>query len=95
MSNFIQEGSIIAIHPGFYLVQMINDGHITEFELAEKLNITLEKLYAILNGEASLTQTLADKIALCSSTSSELWVNLQNNFNENIALIDQSKLELK
>ena len=88
MSNKIVEyKDLIAFHPGQYIEELIEDYNVTQKEFAERLGISEIKLYKLVNGEESISNDIARKLAKVTNISMITWLNLQNVYDVKIAEI--------
>lgn len=69
-------------HPGIYLKDYINELKITNEEFSNKLDISNADLSLILEGKKSITKDIALKISNLLGTSVDVWVNLQNQYDD-------------
>lgn len=77
MSNKLLAG-LRPVHPGEILREDVFPGlNRPMAELARLLGTSRTTLYAIMNGEQSITSDMALKIAKLIGTSPEMWLNLQ------------------
>lgn len=88
MSIFIESEGITAFHPGYYLKEMIEDRGESEKDYAIKLGITPHKLGTLLQGDDSITEDIAKKIAKLLGGTEEYWLRLQTAFDEKKALLN-------
>ena len=88
MSNKIVEyKDLIAFHPGQYVEELIEDYNVTQKEFAERLGISEIKLYKLVNGEESISNDIARKLAKITNISIITWLNPQNAYDVKIAEI--------
>ena len=88
MSNKIVEyKDLIAFHPGQYVEELIEDYNVTQKEFAERLGISEIKLYKLVNGEESISNDIARKLAEITNISMITWLNLQSIYDVKIAEI--------
>ena len=86
MSNKIVEyKDLIAFHPGQYVEELIEDYNVTQKEFAERLGISEMKLGKLVNGEESLSNDIAEKLANITNISMKTWLNLQNAYDIKMA----------
>ena len=79
MSNEIVESKdLIAFHPGQYVEELIKEYNVTQKEFAERLGISEMKLGKLVNGEESISNDIARKLAKITNISIITWLNLQN-----------------
>ena len=88
MSNKIVEyKDLIAFHPGQYVEELIEDYNVTQKEFAERLGVSEIKLCKLVNGEESISNDIARKLAKITNISIITWLNLQNAYDVKIAEI--------
>lgn len=86
MTNKIVEyKDLIAFHPGQYVEELIEDYNLTQKEFAERLGISEMKLYKLVNGEESISNDIARKLAKITNISIITWLNLQNAYDVKVA----------
>ena len=79
MSNEIVESKdLITFHPGQYVEELIEEYNVTQKEFAERLGISEMKLGKLVNGEESISNDIAEKLAKVTNISMITWLNLQN-----------------
>lgn len=77
MANKLLAG-LRAVHPGEVLREDILPAlNTSKREIACLLGTSRQSLYAILNGEQSVTADMACRIGKLTGTSPEMWLNLQ------------------
>lgn len=69
--------SPVAIHPGEFLQDYIEEYHITQIELALRTGVSKKIINEIINGKNSITETMAVKLSKVFPLSVEYWLNLQ------------------
>ena len=94
MSNYIEYKDTIAIHPGFYINEIVKENGLTHEDFAKRLDITPQNLSLLINGEQSLTIDIAMKLSKMLGTSVEYWLNLQNSYDA-LESVFKSELEMK
>lgn len=65
------------IHPGEFLMEMLDELGITAYALAKAIGKAPIQVSRILSGKSSVTADMARLIAEALNTSPELWLNLQ------------------
>ena len=68
------------IHPGEILADEIKEIGITAANLAEKLNVSKNRIYQIINEQRSITADTAIRLSIFFGTTAEFWLNLQNSY---------------
>ncbi len=77
-NKIIESKDLIAFHPGQYIEELIEDYNLTQKEFAERLGISEMKLGKLVNGEESISNDIARKLAKVTNISMITWLNLQN-----------------
>ena len=91
MSNVNEYKYIVAFHPGYYIANIIEDMGISRAEFAAKIGTTAKTLGQIINGQANISNDLANKLSVMIGTSAEVWLNLQDTYNQKLIEIQQAK----
>ena len=65
------------IHPGEHLALELNELRMSAAELARQIDVPVNRITAIINGERGVTADTALRLARFFRTSPELWMNLQ------------------
>ena len=68
------------IHPGEILKDMLEDREWTQTELAERMHRPLQLINGIINGRKGITADTALDLAEVFDMSPEFWVNLESNY---------------
>ena len=76
MSNIKAYKDIVAFHPGYYILDLIEDMEISQAEFAVGIGTTAKTISKLVNG----TDDLAKKLSVMTGTSIDLWQNLQNRY---------------
>lgn len=88
MTNKINEyKDLIAFHPGQYVEELIEEYNVTQKEFAERLGISEMRLGKLVNGEESISNDIARKLAKVTNISMITWLNLQHVYDVKIAEI--------
>ena len=88
MSNKIVEYKVlIAFHPGQYLGELIEDYEMTHKEFAERLGVSEMTLSKLVDGDESISNDIARKLAKITNISMITWLNLQNVYDVKMAEI--------
>ena len=86
MTNKIIEcKDLIAFHPGQYIGELIEDYNMTQKEFAEKLGLSPKAISKLVNGEESITNDIAQKLAELTNISMKTWLNLQTSYDTKVA----------
>jgi antitoxin HigA-1 len=65
------------IHPGEHLAQELKELSISAAELARQIDVTVNRVTGIINGQRAITADTALRLGHWFGTSSEFWLNLQ------------------
>lgn len=88
MTNKIVEfKDLVAFHPGQYVEELIEEYNVTQKEFAERLGISEMELGKLVNGEESISNDIARKLAKVTNISMITWLNLQHIYDVKIAEI--------
>lgn len=83
----------IAIHPGEHLADVLDGANMSQKELSDRIGLTKETINNIIKGRNSVTPETAIKLERVFGISASFWNNLQSNYEETLAYIeDQKKL---
>lgn len=91
MSNIMNYRDIMAFHPGYYVAEIIEDMGVTQAEFAVRMGTTSKTLSQLVNGQANISNDLAQKLSTMLGTSIEFWLNLQTAFDEKVIEINKEK----
>ncbi len=89
MSNLIEYKDIVAFHPGYYIADIIEDMGVSQAEFATRMGITAKTLRKLINGQVNIYNDLAKKLSVMMGTSPEVWLNLQNAYDQKLMEIMQ------
>ena len=89
MSNLIEYKDIVAFHPGYYIADIMEDMEISQAEFATRIGITVKTLKKLINGQVNISNDLAKKLSVMMGTSSEVWLNLQNAYDQKLIEVVQ------
>ena len=73
------------IHPGEHLEEFLEDLEITQHQFAEALGVTPYRVSQIMNRRAPITAEMALRIGRVFGQSAELWMNLQQMYDIEVA----------
>lgn len=68
---------VIAIHPGEHLAAELQELQMSASELARKLDVPVNRITGIVNGQRSITGDTALRLGHFFGTAPEFWLNLQ------------------
>lgn len=86
----IKKNFNIAIHPGEVLQMMLQEGGISQSELARRLGEKHAKINEICKGKRGVSAEMAYKFAKVFKQSPDLWMGLQSEWE--LSKVDKSKL---
>lgn len=78
----MSENKNVIEHPSVYLNEYLKELEITPAELSKHLGISGDHLASILNKKARITVDVAKALAALLGTSVELWLNLQDSYDQ-------------
>lgn len=85
----------IAIHPGEHLSDILDGAAMSQKELAERMGIAKETVNDIIKGRNPITPETAIKLERVFGISATFWNNLQNNYKETLAYLEDQKSLMK
>ena len=91
MSNVYEYKDIVAFHPGYYIADIIEDMEISQAEFATRMGTNAKTLSQLINGQANISNDLAKKLSAMMGTSAEVWLNLQNTYDQKLIEIQKAK----
>ena len=65
------------IHPGEHLAEELREHGISAAELARQIDVPVNRITGIINGQRSITADTALRLGHWFGTSPEFWLNLQ------------------
>lgn len=83
--TIVENIDLIAFHPGQYIGELIEDYQMTQKEFAEKLRLSPKAISKLVNGEESITNDIAQKLAELTNISMKTWLNLQTSYDTKVA----------
>ena len=91
MSNINEYKDIVAFHPGYYIADIIEDMEISQAEFATRMGTSTKTLSQLINGKSNISNDLAKKLSVMLGTSIEVWLNLQNTYDQKLIEIQKAK----
>ena len=82
MSNYFRYRNNLFFHPGYFIEDFIRFYGITQEDFALRLDITSRNLGLLIRGEQSLSPEMARRLSAVTNTSTELWTNIQKEYDE-------------
>lgn len=89
MSSMKEYKDIVAFHPGYYIADIIEDMGISQAEFATRMGTTAKTLSNLVNGQANISNDIAKKLSVMMGTSADVWLNLQNVYDQKLIEIQQ------
>ena len=68
------------IHPGEHLALELNELRMSAAELARQIDVPVNRITAIINGERGVTADTALRLGHWFGTTPEFWLNLQSHY---------------
>ncbi len=85
----------IATHPGSILKRELEERGLQQKDFASLIDVELSNLNALLNGKCNVTIDMAQKLESALSIPSKHWMNLQANYESDLAKIKARSAEEK
>lgn len=85
MEAMTQTRKLPPIHPGELLRDELEEIDVSLNELVRALRVPMNRISAIVNGKRGITVDTAIRLARYFGTSPQLWLNLQNSYDLEIA----------
>jgi addiction module HigA family antidote len=80
-----------AIHPGVHLAEELSDLGISAAEVARQIDVPVNRITGIINGQRAITADTALRLGHCFGTSPEFWLNLQKLYELRLAHAEVGK----
>jgi addiction module HigA family antidote len=77
--------TLAPVHPGQILAEDLRDAGISMNQLAKALQVPMNRISAIVNGQRGITGDTAVRLARYWGTSPQYWMNLQSHFELELA----------
>jgi len=78
----------VAIFPGQTLARLLSKNSLSQKDLALKTGLTEKHISNIIQGKASITEDTAIKLEYVFGGKASFWINLQKNYDEDLARLD-------
>lgn len=72
------------IHPGETLAEAIEDREMSQHDLAVRTGMTEKHISTVINGQKNISPSFAKKLEYALGISSSFWMNLQNNYDQEL-----------
>jgi antitoxin HigA-1 len=79
------------IHPGEILADELNEIGISSAELARQINVPANRISQIISGKRSITADTALRIGKWFGTGPNIWLNLQQSYDLDVATRELGK----
>ena len=73
------------VHPGEHVKEFMDDFGLTMNQLAQALHVPANRITAIVNGTRGITGETALRLARYFGTSAQMWMNMQSNYELEVA----------
>ena len=83
--TIVENIDLIALHPGQYIGELIEDYNMTQKGFAEKLGLSPKTISKLVNGEELINNDIAQKLAKFTNISMKTWLNLQASYDRKVA----------
>lgn len=83
--------SPVAIHPGEFLEEILEEYHVSQVELAKRIDLSPKVVNEIIKGKNPVTRETAFKLSKVFPMSADYWVNLQQGYEDDKARIEEKK----
>lgn len=81
--------SPVAVHPGEFIQDYIEEYNITQLELALRTGVSKKIINEIIKGKNPVTEAMAVKLSKVFPLSIEYWLNLQAEYVADLARLNQ------
>ncbi|NVK20613.1 MAG: HigA family addiction module antidote protein [Methylocystaceae bacterium] len=93
LSDIVDGGTLDPVHPGEILKEEFLDPmEITPYRLAKAIHVPPNRINMIINGKRNITMDTAVRLAKFFGTSSDLWIGLQNHYDEDMLDINLDEI---
>ena len=75
------------IHPGEHLAEMLEELGISQYRLAKDIHVPARRINEIVHGKRAISADTAMRLARYFGTDAMSWINLQANFDLEVARI--------
>ena len=75
------------IHPGEHLAEILEELGISQYRLAKDIRVPARRINEIVHGKRAITADTAMRLARYFGTDAMSWINLQANFDLEVARI--------
>ena len=82
-----------AVPPGETLAEVLEERGMSQVELARRADLTPKHINRIINGHVPISADVAVRLERVTDVSARLWMNLEANYQERLARLDDTALE--
>jgi len=83
--------SPMAIHPGNFLAEILEEYSLSQAELSERIGISKKVINEIVKGKNAVTSATAYKLSKVFPLTPDYWINLQKSYEADNARINRYK----
>ena len=76
-------------HPGVHLLELIEDWDLTQYRLAKELGVPQTRIMQIVKGRRAISADTALRLSRYFGMSSRFWMNLQMNYDLEMAELEK------
>jgi addiction module HigA family antidote len=98
LEKTMKDDLIPLTHPGEHLLEIMDDYDLTQYRLAKDLGVQQTRIMEIIKGRRAISADTALRLARYFDTSPEMWINLQKNYELQVARREKGeriKMEIK
>ena len=83
-----RSNTFIAIPPGMTIKEVLEDRHMTQKELATRMDMSEKHISKLINGEVPLTQDVAMRLERVFGVEASFWNGLEAAYRESILKVE-------
>jgi addiction module HigA family antidote len=98
LEKTMKDDLIPLTHLGEHLLEIMDDYDLTQYRLAKDLGVQQTRIMEIIKGRRAISADTALRLARYFDTSPEMWINLQKNYELQVARREKGeriKMEIK
>ena len=84
--------SLVAIHPGEFLVDVLEEFSMSQSDLAERIGLSKKAVNEIIKGKNPITKRTAYCLHKVFPFSKEYWINLQNRYESDKVRLEEKEV---
>ena len=81
--------AFVAVHPGSTLLAELEERGISQKEFAKQIGMQATHLNELIHGKRNITMQVADKLQEALGISSQIWVNMQTQYNYDVKELER------